>query len=201
MAYVIRPRIRRVAPVLCLALAGLVLLTGRAGAETWTIKAGEVKVTCPLTVGGSFDAKTRAVSGTYDPAGGATAGASQFMVDLKTLETGIALRDSHLRGTYLEVDRSPDHARAVLSGLRLNGIDATAPSGKGTFTATLRLHGVERQVTGQAEVRRAGATAKVRATFPVSIAEFDIATPRYLGVGVKDEVSVQITFDSTSGGA
>ena len=44
-----------------------------------------MRVICPMTVGGSFDVKTAALSGSVT-----------------------ALRNEHLRATYLEVDRADD---------------------------------------------------------------------------------------------
>ncbi|MEQ1756753.1 MAG: YceI family protein [Vicinamibacterales bacterium] len=155
---------------------------------------------CPLTIGGSFEARTKLLSGSVMP--GPTPAdpwAGQFIVDLTALDTGISLRNQHLRDNYLEVGKGPDFARAVLSDVRLSGIAGAEPVGKGTFTARLRLHGAERAVTGQAELRRSGSGIRVRASFPVVLEEFGIAKPRYLGVGVKEQVTVQVTFEASSG--
>lgn len=167
--------------------------------STWVARDGDVRVLCPLTVGGSFEARTKMLSGSARPGPQAAAPwVGEFLVQLSGLDTGIALRTQHMREEYLEVDKGPDYARAVLTEIRLAGIDAAMPSGKGTFSARLRLHGVERPVTGQVELRRSGSGVHVRASFPVALEQFSIATPRYLGVGVKDEVTVQVSFDTTS---
>lgn len=166
---------------------------------SWTVRDGDVRVLCPLTIGGSFEAKTKMLSGALrSPAAPADPWAGEIVVVLDGLDTGISLRNQHLRDNYLEVGRGPEFSRAVLAEIRLAGITADVPSGKGTFTATLRLHGMERPVKGQVELRRSGAGVRVRASFPLVIEQFGIAKPRYLGVGVKDEVTVQVSFDSTS---
>jgi polyisoprenoid-binding protein YceI len=184
-------------------ILALLLPVGNAHAATssaWQILAGEIRVTCPLTVGGSFDAKTTAVAGEYRAdATSSDSWLGTITVDLATLETGIALRDEHMRDTYLEVGKGGDFSRAVLSQVRLSAIDRDTLTGRGTFTASLRLHGVERAVTGKADIRRSGEHLRVKASFPLKIADFGIATPRYLGVGVKDEVTVQVTLESSSG--
>jgi len=181
------------------ALAVILALPVSAQGPQWTARGGDVRVLCPLTIGGSFEAKTKAISGSVRPgAGSADPWAGEFAVDLDGLDTGISLRNQHLRDNYLEVSKGPDFARAVLTDVRLAGIDAAMPNGKGTFNARLRLHGVERPVTGQVDLRRSGPGVHVRASFPVVLQEFGIAKPRYLGVGVKDEVTVQVTFDTTS---
>jgi len=110
---------------------------------------GDVTVVCPLTVGGSFEARTKALSGEVGPApeqAGGVGGA--LLVKLDTLETGIGLRDRHLRETYLEVGKGNGYDVATLENIQVDNAD-----GKGTFHATLLLHGQKRQVTGRSTVR------------------------------------------------
>ena len=67
--------------------------------------AGDVQVRCRMTVGGSFDAVTSIVSGTLrreTTGSGSCTGA--LRVDLATLDTGIGLRNEHLRSSYLELE-------------------------------------------------------------------------------------------------
>ena len=73
-------------------------------------------------------------------------------------------------------------------------IGAEAPEGKGSFTGLLTLHGVTRSVTGAVDVRRAGADLRVNASFPVELSNYGIPKPRYLGVGVRDTVQVEVAF-------
>ena len=42
-------------------------------------------------------------------------------VDLRTLDTGIGLRNDHLRDHYLEVDKGPGFDKAILSEIVLQG--------------------------------------------------------------------------------
>jgi hypothetical protein len=173
--------------------------TLHAQSSQWLVQTGDLRVLCPLTVGGSFEAKTNALSGSVSP--GVSPGeqwTGELVVDLNTLDTGIALRTRHMRDEYLETDRGPDFAGAVLMGIHLDGIPSDTLGGKGVFGGRLRLHGVERPVKGQVELRRAGRVVRVRASFPVVLADFGIAKPRYLGVGVKDQVTVQVAFEAES---
>jgi polyisoprenoid-binding protein YceI len=158
-----------------------------------------IVVKCPLTVGGSFEAKTNALDGELSmSAQRAGEVDGTLIVDLKTLETGIGLRDTHMRDQYLEVQKGEQFAAARLNRIRLAGIDPANPAGTGTFTGMLTLHGVEREVTGKAEVKSAGESLQVLATFPVNVSDFNIQKPRYLGVGVKDEVTVAVRFQTAS---
>jgi polyisoprenoid-binding protein YceI len=177
-------------------LCSVTAITTSAQGTGWSTREGDVRVQCPLTIGGSFEARTKMLTGTLQP--GPTASdplAGEMTVDLRMLDTGIELRNEHLRDTYLEVGKGPDFSQAVLSQIRLAGVDP-ARGGKGTFSGMLRLHGMERTVNGQAELRRTDAGVRVRASFGVSLKDFGIADPRYLGVGVRDNVTVQVTFDA-----
>jgi len=52
-------------------------------------------------------------------------------------------------------------------------------------------------VTGPVEARKAGGGLRVRASFPVNLSDYNIPEPRYLGVGVKNTVRVEVTFTAT----
>jgi polyisoprenoid-binding protein YceI len=173
------------------ALLAAALVTSPAFAqESLRVSDGEVTVVCPLTVGGSFEAKTKALSGEVGQNGtqpGAIAGA--LKVPLDTLETGIGLRDRHMRERYLEVDKGPQYAVATLENIRLDNLD-----GKGVFKGTLTLHGLRREVTGTSLVQRSDDGVKVEAQFPVKVSEFQIPDPTYLGVGVRDEVTIRVNL-------
>ncbi|PYQ45586.1 MAG: hypothetical protein DMF77_03840 [Acidobacteria bacterium] len=73
------------------------------------------------------------------------------------------------------------------------------------FTGILLLHGTRHAVSGQADIRFEGSAVRVAASFPVHIDNYGIAPPRYLGVGVKNEVQVKVSLLVTpvpaSGGA
>ena len=157
------------------------------------VAGGDVTVVCPLTVGGSFEARTKALSGDVGPApqqAGGVGGA--LLVKLDTLETGIGLRDHHMRENYLEVEKGRGYDVATIENIQLEKAD-----GKGTFKATLLLHGQKRQVTGTSIVHRRGdGTTHVDAEFPLKVSEFEIPKPTYLGVGVRDEIRVKVAFNA-----
>jgi polyisoprenoid-binding protein YceI len=160
----------------------------------WRVVRGDVRVVCPLTVGGSFEAKTDAIRGTVTLGAPAAALGGEISVDLGTLDSGIGLRNEHLRSKYLEVGRGPGFDRAVLSEIRLGDGDPRGALGKTHFSGAFLLHGTKKPVAGPATVRQEGKTVRVEATFPVTVSEFGIEKPQYLGVGVKDQVNVTVSL-------
>src|SRR5262245_47054027 len=165
--------------------------------DTYRVTTAVVTVMCPLTVGGSFEARTSAVVGDLAVADGSGAVSGAVEVDLATLQTGIGLRDRHMKENYLEIHHSETFTRARLEEIRIE----RAEEGSMPFHATLTLHGEQHPIRGMADLQeqRDGHVC-VRARFPISLAAFSIQPPRYLGVGVRDEVQVQVQFTAVSAG-
>jgi len=175
----------------CIGVLASVVMSGETFAQdTYRVSGGEVTVVCPLTVGGSFEAKTKNVTGEVGTAldsSGAVPGTVK--VDLQTLETGIGLRDRHMRDNYLEVGKGPEFASAAIEGIRID-----RKKGKTPFNGTLLLHGQRKAIAGTAELKEENGRIRVQAEFPLSVSEFAIPQPTYLGVGVKDQIQVKVTM-------
>ena len=119
-------------------------LPADARSDGYRVSEAEVTVICPLTVGGSFEARTKDVNGNVAPDAetpGAVVGT--IRVNLESLETGIGLRDRHMRSNYLEVEKGADFAVATVDDIRLDTLQ-----GKATFRGMLTLHGRRQEVKG-----------------------------------------------------
>lgn len=163
----------------------------------WTVIRGEIRAACPLTVGGAIEARSLAVTGSLTltpgpPASAAFAG--NLRLDLSRIDTGIDLRNQHLREDYFEVAKGPGFDAAVLSDLVLPDADPAKPGGKTRFTAQLLLHGVKKPVSGTAEINTLVNTARIDARFPLRLSDHAISPPRYLGVGVQNEIQVVVSL-------
>jgi polyisoprenoid-binding protein YceI len=180
-----------------LVVAGLVALlpcaSSAAEGPAYRLEAGDVRITVPLKPGGAFEAKTTSLGGrlTAVPAK-PLALDGEVSVDLATIDTGIGLRNQHLREKYLEIAKGPSFEKAVLTQIHLRDAGDAGFVGRTAFSGTLLLHGTRREVAGTAEIRRHGAGARVEATFPLTLTAFGIEPPEYLGVGVADRVLVTV---------
>jgi polyisoprenoid-binding protein YceI len=192
-----RRRVRRVAqtrPIALLIVLGLTIRVSAATAQTtrntYYITNARVAVMCALTAGASFKAQSTAVVGSLALANGSHALSGVVEVDLATLETGIALRDRHMRDIYLEIRRGDNFATARLEEIYIDHSEGSTP-----FHGMLILHGQQHAISGVVDLQgQHDGGVSVRARFPISLAAFGIPPPRYLGVGVQDEVQVQVTF-------
>ena len=186
MSSTIRTALRGGTAIVC-----LLFLTGDLAANnSLKVTTGEVSINCPLTVGGSFEAKTNAVTGEVSVAATPQEPMKgELMVDLHKLQTGIGLRDRHMKDNYLEVKKGDEFAAARLEDIRVETLE-----GKTSFKGMLTLHGEKREVSGMANIKPSGNGYRVEANFPIRYADFGIPDATYLGVGVKDEVHVRVNF-------
>jgi polyisoprenoid-binding protein YceI len=186
--------------LVCLAAGGL---SARAAqSPVFQVAQGDVRVTVPLRPGGGFEAKTASLAGTLTLAGAKPVQlAGELQVDLATIDTGIDLRNRHLRENYLEVAKGPAYQKATLTEIRLAEADGEEFEGRSSFTGTLRLHNVRKPVAGSAEIRRDGTGVRVVATFPLLLTDFGIEPPQYMGVGVGNKLAVRVGFLAARGGA
>jgi hypothetical protein len=128
-----------------------------------------------LSPAGSFKAQTKKVEGfAYKTSDGGVA-AENVMIDLRTITTGVSLRDKHTK-EHLLVQKYPE---AKL-------IKASGKGGKGK--ATIQIRGKTREVSGTYKVSGDHLTAE----FPMNLTDIDIKDVRYMGIGVKDLVNVTI---------
>jgi polyisoprenoid-binding protein YceI len=181
-----------------------VVAAGVQAADTpsWRVERGEVRITVPLKPGGAFTATANGLAGTVRLQEAGVSGrparlGGEVSLDLATIDTGIALRNQHLRENYLEVAKGPGFDKAVISDIRLSDAQGEAFEGSSGFTGMMLLHGVSREVAGKAEVAREGTGRRVKAEFPLTLTDFGVTPPEYLGVGVGSRLLVKVQFTAT----
>ena len=131
----------------------------------------------------SFEGTTRKVTGRilFDPAAIGDSVTVEVEVDLATLDTGIALRNRHMRENHLETDAYPT---AVFRGGRVTGRSADAVGVGDTVTlelaGTFTLHGVTRELTVPVTLTRRESVLAVGTHFDVHLSDYEIARPRFL---------------------
>lgn len=123
---------------------------------------------------------------------GATEGSEFYLeVDLASLDTGIGLRNRHMRDNYLETDRFP---YAVFSG-RFASVEEVGNGGyrvvgEGDFT----VHGVARRMEIPCDVAPAGRGYRARCAFQVLLSDFDIEIPKVMFMKLANEIRVELDF-------
>ena len=117
-----------------------------------------------------------------------------FKAPLRSISTGIALRDRQMRDKYLEVESYPfielRIAREALSLPALNG------GTSGDAKARLSMHGKAKDTTVHYSIRRQGQWVEVTGTFRVDVRAHGIDVPNYRGMTLNPEVDVEVSFGS-----
>lgn len=112
-------------------------------------------------------------------------------VDLAGLDTGIGLRNRHMRDNYLDVRRYP---YATFEG-RIHAVDeAPGPSftviSRGVFT----IHGVARDRLLTCTVTPEGGGYRARCAFEVLLSDHAIPIPRLMFLRLANEIRVELDF-------
>lgn len=115
-------------------------------------------------------------------------------VPLANLDTGITLRNKHMREKYLEVAKFP-RAELVVEKNALK-IPADGAEVTGTTTGWMTIHGQTKSVSFQYTARLSGGTYAVTGSTHLNINDFGIGVPSYLGVTVKPEIDVNVRFSA-----
>lgn len=131
-----------------------------------------------LSPTGSFTAESQQLTLKGVARKGSGAAIQEIVLPLDSLATGISLRDEHMKKRYFETQK---HPIAVLKNIVAD---------EGAFKAKLLIRGVEKEVEGEYEAKGAGVSAK----FKTSLSDFKIPEAKYMGVGVEDEVEVEVVL-------
>jgi len=115
-----------------------------------------------------------------------------FQVPLSGIDTGIGLRNRHLRN-YLDVAHFP---RAELRVPRwILTFPASGKTTESDALGVLTIHGVNRPCSVHYRAERASSgELRVRATTRVDMRDFEVDVPSYLGVHVDPQVAIQVDF-------
>jgi polyisoprenoid-binding protein YceI len=192
----------------CFALLALVLTSNvfAASSVTFDPAKGSVKFVAvghPRAV--QIEGKSSGFSGTLAIAseGKSNKASGDLTFDLDSLTTGISMRDHHMKEKYLETGKFKS-AKLSFKDLLVPAELLSSEKGKDkasvkdmAFKGTLNLHGVDKEITGKADVAQDGTKITVNATFTIKLSDFKIDIPTYLGITVADEVNITATSDAT----
>ncbi len=186
-----------------------VLARETAGAEDFCITSGakgnlvKFESKAPLE---SFDGKTSAVSGTLrlDPAAIAESIAVAVEVDMATFDTGISLRNQHMRENHLHPDKFPKSS--FRGGKVVKGAGTSLADGAAhdiVVEGVLDLHGVARtvQLPMKLQLQKGDAPRlRVETRFDVKLSDHEIPRPQMLFMQLGETQKVVATLTCVKGG-
>jgi polyisoprenoid-binding protein YceI len=130
-------------------------------------------------------------SGDLQPGTGYDSSQFYFEVDLNALDTGIGLRNRHMRENYLETEKYPF---AQYAG-RVSEVRQTSDTSLQVATSgDLTIHGVNRPLTTTITAVKDQHRYHVRTRFPVALPDHKIKVPSLMFMKISDTVQVQLDF-------
>jgi polyisoprenoid-binding protein YceI len=181
---------------------GLTLvLAGAAGAAEFVVRPGDDTQVVFVSRASieSFEGKTNRLEGwlQVEPTAVGDSITAHFEVDLASLDTGIKMRNQHMRRNHLETDRYPKATLdgvAVLSpaGARLEPGTPLRFEVEGTFS----LHGVSRRIRLAVDVAYStadGGRITFRTSFPVALPDYGISRPQFLFLKLAETQEVRVS--------
>lgn len=122
----------------------------------------------------------------------------KFIFNLDSFNTGIELRDSHMKEKYLETGKFKN-AELTLKPIALSQdpCKEDLKLEKVPFEATLKLHGVEKPVKGDFDVNSQKGVGQSQVRFQLNNSDFAIEIPVYLGIKVADQVDNTVELNWT----
>jgi polyisoprenoid-binding protein YceI len=121
----------------------------------------------------------------------------EITVDLDQFDTGIGLRDQHMKEKYLETkDPAKKHARLKITKFDLpaelvksGGTNEAIP-----FEGQLTFHGETKPVSGVTSIKVQGEGMAGASKFQINLSEYKVEIPSYLGVKVAETVDIEVNF-------
>jgi polyisoprenoid-binding protein YceI len=182
-------------------LIAIVLLAGSlsARAENWAVDLSKGSGSVEFKAVGrpamlKIVGKGSKPKGRFEVQSGKVSGMATF--DLKSLDTGIGLRDKHMKEKYLEVSKHPE------ASLEITRIDLPAKAAGGDFSENapfegkLTVHGVTQPVKGTAKVVKSNGKISAEVEFGIKMKSFNIDVPTYAGITVAEDVAIRVEFTS-----
>jgi polyisoprenoid-binding protein YceI len=120
-----------------------------------------------------------------------------FEMDLRSLKTGIDLRDSHMKEKYL---LTGTHPKAKLSIKDFTLPAGASEPGEASFDVPgqLTLKGVTKSIICKITAQRSSKAAKFEAQFRVKLEDFGIDIPKYLGITIAENVDLTVKAESNA---
>jgi polyisoprenoid-binding protein YceI len=176
---------------LVISVAVLLGISNIGYAQVFTTQAGNVTFIskAPLL---EFEGKSSNLTGMVNAASDSV----DFYIDLNTLDTGIELRNRHMRESYLETDKFPfaEFTGKFSPSLNLSAASVQQVTAFGTFT----IHGVKKEVQIRGTLQVVNPQQLVlQAEWLIKLSDFNIKIPRVVFYELSDEQTVRISATLT----
>ncbi len=115
-----------------------------------------------------------------------------FEVDLRTLDTGIGLRNRHMRENYLHTE---DHPYTHFKGKIIKSEMETKDRAKVTVKGTMHIHGVDKEKTveGYITTNHEG-SYRINTQFSVALSDYNIEIPQLMFMKIDENMDLVLDY-------
>jgi polyisoprenoid-binding protein YceI len=175
-------------------------MPGEAGAQEYQVDRRATNVVRFISRASieEFEGTTSRIDGyvLLEPPGLAAAGPSDastmyFEVDLASLDTGIGLRNRHMRDNYLEVGT---HPFASFEGKISERVPVENGGYRVTASGTFTVHGVEKERELTCRVDPRGSGLRAQCAFEVLLTDHGIEIPKVMFLKLANEIRLELDF-------
>ena len=114
-----------------------------------------------------------------------------FEVDLVSIDTGIGLRNRHMRENYLETDKFP---RAYFQGALITADKINQNEYLVTAEGEMFIHGIKKLITITGQMIEKDSGFQILAEFKISLPDYKIKIPKIMFLKINETVDVYLDF-------
>lgn len=113
-----------------------------------------------------------------------------FEVDLRTVDTGIGLRNRHMREDYLHTDKYPY--------AKFNGRIVTVKSSNNSYDVNVKgkmgIHGVKHAMNIKGVITQTDNGVRVHTEFDVNLTDHNIEVPKFMFLKIDETMQLVVDF-------
>ncbi|MBK8943899.1 MAG: YceI family protein [Ignavibacteriae bacterium] len=114
-----------------------------------------------------------------------------FEVDLRTLDTGIGLRNRHMRENYLETEKYP---MAAYSGKIIKSEKISDKKYKVFVNGEMNIHGLTKKQNVEGILEFIGEEVKISSNFIVKLSDHKIEVPSLMFMKIDENMDLHLNF-------
>ena len=114
-----------------------------------------------------------------------------FEVDLNSIDTGIGLRNRHMRDNYLETDQYPyTHFKGTLTEAE----KVSENEYKVTAEGKMYIHGVEKDITVEGNITALDSVYHITTQFVTALSDYKIKIPQLMFFKINENMQLELDF-------
>lgn len=116
-----------------------------------------------------------------------------FEVDLRKVDTGIGLRNRHMRENYLHTDKYP---YAVYEGKIIKANPGNNNKFDVEVDGKMSIHGVSKPLKLKGVLTRKGKTIHIKSSFEIKLTDYNIEVPKFMFLKISEVMKLIVDFNT-----